>query len=95
MFMSIEPPLSINENIFSDIRDEEIFNEFILQDYVYESGLAGLRPGLLASSMHDVYQCYIKDTKRLDNNMKTYSPDHFKQAGVLAFWLRRFHPVYK
>ncbi len=53
--MSIEPPLSANENIFSDIRDDEMFEKFILQDYIYKSSLADLRLGLLASSMHYTY----------------------------------------
>lgn len=69
------------------------FLEAVRREYVYEAGLAGLRPKFSRSVIHDAFQCYKADIERLVSNMKT-SPDHFKRSGCLAYWLRRHNPVY-
>ena len=87
-------PLWLPKDFFDVIRDEGEFREFALRGYAYDAKIGLLKPKFLAGMMHDVYQCYKKDTERLDHNMPT-SPDHFKCAGFIAYWLRRHPPVYK
>ena len=84
------PPLPAD--FLNHIRDEDKFKEFIRREYVYEAGRCGLEPLLSKAAVHDVHQCYMHDTKRLDEKMDT-SPDHFKHAGFLAYWLRRHKPI--
>ena len=92
MRISIErPPLS--EKFFEVIRDESEFREFVRGEFFYDSAFGCLRPLLLRNIMQDAYQCYIKDTERLEDNMLT-PPDHFKHAGFIAYWLRRHNSVY-
>ena len=84
------PPLP--PDFFNYILKEDKFREFINQEYVYEAGRCGLSPTLSRMAAHDAHQCYLHDIKRLDEKMDT-SPDHFKHAGFLAYWLRRHNPI--
>ena len=90
--ISIESP-PLPDDFFNHILDEGKFREFIRQEYDYEVGRCGLSPRLSRAALHDVHQCYRHDIRRLDKKMKTSSPDHFKHAGFLAYWLRRHNPI--
>ena len=85
------PPLLAD--FFKHILEEDKFREFIGQEYAYEAGRCGLKPKLSNAAVHDAHQCYLHDIKRLDEKMRESSPDHFKHAGFLAYWLRRHNPI--
>ncbi len=43
-----------------------------------------------------MHQCITRDIKRLPESItNSNEPDHFKRAGYIAYWLRRYRPVIK
>lgn len=92
MNISTEPPPLPHNLLEEVIQKEHGFKKYIHQEYTYEAGAGFYELVLSDRVVHDVYECYMEDTKRLDGKMST-TPDHFKRAGVLAYWLRRHNPV--
>lgn len=84
------PPLP--GDILNKISDYAEFVEFVRGGYKQEAEKAYLEPRFSDDLFHDAHQSYLWDIERLENNMHT-SPDHFKQCGHLAYWLRRNSPV--
>lgn len=96
MFPVRDDVLPICDSVLQNIENEDEFNTFIAGEIKYLASLAALEPQFSDSKMHDAYQTWKKDVKRLANDSMpkgNNSPDHFKKAGVLAYWLRRFSPV--
>ena len=98
MIISLKWSPEFDEDFFKNVEDEQkgnhFFHEHIQTEYEYESGQACLFPVVSGSALEDVYACYMDDLKRLDSKMAT-DPDHFKRAGIMAYWLRRHNPVFK
>ena len=82
----------LHDNFFNIIKNKRTFHTHIQKQYEYEMAQGYLVPILSERVIDDVHACYIEDVKRMDSKMKT-SPDHFKRAGVMAYWLRRHNPV--
>ncbi|MBE8159025.1 MAG: hypothetical protein HAW59_06540 [Betaproteobacteria bacterium] len=89
------PP--ITDKIFGEIADLDKFKKFVVTEYKYDAEqMAAFVPRFSDDLFHDAHQAYMWDVERLDGNMKTtpdHSPDHFKRAGLLAYWLRRRSPI--
>ena len=84
---------NIDRAILQNIRkNEEKFGEFVCAEFTHDARYAALVPQYSDDLMHDAYQSYLWDIKRLEDNMDT-KPDHFKICGYLAYWLRRNSPV--
>ena len=92
MIISTEPP-PLTSDFFECITDKGVFKEHILNEYRYEAGLGCYTPRLSESALDDVHACYMEDVMRMDGKMPT-QPDHFKRAGIMAYWLRRHTPVF-
>ena len=83
--------------IFDDPKSFEpkAFIEFVEKRYRNSCEAAGFEPTFSARIV-DIYECWQEDIKRLsENSMHNDSgkPDHFKHAGILAYWLRRLPPI--
>lgn len=71
------------------------FISFVKQLYRKSCLAAGFEP-TFSGKLVDVYECWQEDIKRLSiSSMHDDSgaPDHFKHAGILAYWLRRHSPI--
>ena len=87
---------TISRNVFTNIMQEINFAKFVKEQFEYTVGLAHWFPHFSDSLMHDAYQSWHRDITRMpDDSMQGSSsePDHFKNSGVLAYWLRRFPPA--
>ena len=92
MSINTEPPPLPHNLLEEVIQEEDGFRKYLHQEYAYEAG-AGFYDLLLSDRVvHDVYECYTEDAERLAGKMPTV-PDHFKHAGILAYWLRRHNPI--
>ncbi len=88
------PPFS--RTFFEDIVDEKKFTDFINLEYSYHAALAGYTLDTSPSALWDVHQRITKDIERLSESIEGFKPpDHFKRAGYIAYWLRRYRPVIK
>jgi hypothetical protein len=56
---------------------------------------AGLKPTLSIQRLDEAHGAWCNDLRRVEDREKNLTDglDHYKQAGHLAFWLRRFCPV--
>ncbi len=58
--------------------------------------LEGYELDTSTSVLQDVHQCITRDIGRLSESIKgSKHPNHFKRAGYIAYWLRRYRPVIK
>ena len=98
MIISLERAPELDRDFFKKVEDEDngnrFFQMYIQTEYEYECGQACLYPVISNSALNDVHACYMDDIKRLGSKMAT-DPDHFKRAGIMAYWLRRHNPVLK
>lgn len=84
----------IKSDVFDKIKDDAGFGHLITSEFDQDSCHAFLQPQYSADLLHDAYQSYLWDAKRLKENMpNSCSPDHFKLSGYLAYWLRRNSPI--
>ena len=72
--------------------NENKFGELVYCEFDRDAEYALLEPNYSDDMLHDAYQSYVWDVKRLKGNMGS-KPDHFKVCGFLAYWLRRNSPV--
>jgi hypothetical protein len=56
---------------------------------------AELKPQLSSQRLQEAYGAWLNDLDRVEGREQKLvnGMDHFKQAGHLAFWLRRFSPI--
>lgn len=84
----------INKDVFKKIENEDEFGALIAREFDSYSRHANLSLQYSTDLLHDAYQSYQWDVKRLTENMPdSPSPDHFKLSGCLAYWLRRNSPI--
>ena len=97
MLIPLEQSPEFDKDFFEKVEDEQKGNHFfqthIRTEYEYESGQACLYPVISSSALNDVHACYMDDITRLSKMLT--EPDHFKRAGIMAYWLRRHNPVFK
>ena len=91
------PPLPEGGDFFNRIDDKktgkDVFKYCVFDEYKYEAQFGGYVPKMSESAIEDVHSCYMEDITRMDGKMPT-PPDHFKRAGIIAYWLRRHAPVF-
>ncbi len=88
--------LEITETIFDDMaKNPEEFERHTRKFYTFFCRPCGYEPRLLDARLLDAYVAFRRDKKHMSNSLpdKNSVPDHFKIAGVLVYWLRRFAPV--
>ena len=82
--------------IFQLLQEKDSFDkffQFIEEQYGHTAKReAGLSPVLLESRLQDAFYSWQSDIERMAKEINS-TPDHFKQCGVLAYWLRRCMPV--
>lgn len=94
MIFSEELP-PIGEDIFDQIKNKEAFQSLVMSEFKACAGRAKFKINFSRSRLQDAHQSFARDAERLKDSLPKGSnqPDHFKQAGTLAYWLRRFSPI--
>ena len=91
------PPLPGGGDFFKLIEHaktgKDVFKYCVFDEYQYEAQFGCYVPKMSESAIEDAYSCYMEDIARMDSKMPT-QPDHFKRAGIIAYWLRRHAPVF-
>jgi hypothetical protein len=86
----------IDENTLARILTEfEQFKAFITE-YIDDFALRGARlfPKYSVSRLKDAHHFWTQDIQRISKfSLNGKTPDHFKQAAHLTYWLRRSGPV--
>ena len=92
-----------SENIVDELLDWRGFKEAVTAQAIVSFGEADLEPKLDEEELFAAYKGWLHDMTRIpndsmfnddDSETENVTPDHFKSAGILAYWLRRFPPVY-
>ena len=98
MIISTEPPpLPGGGDFFTSIENTEtgknVFKYCVFNEYHYEAQFGCYVPKMSEGALEDIHACYMEDVTRMVGKMQT-KPDHFKRAGIIAYWLRRHTPVF-
>lgn len=90
--MAMSPPRIPIEDRLAKLQDKDSFR--IIVEYAFKDACkeGHIKPVFSHALMHDAWESFRWDTKRLDDNMSS-KPDHFKICGFAAYWLRRNSPV--
>ena len=84
---------NINHKILQHIlKDKKKFGKFVCAEFTNDAKYAAVVPRYSDDLMLHAYQSYLRDIKRLGNNMDP-NPNHFEICGYLAYWLCRNSPV--
>lgn len=71
------------------------FSAMVRKHYTYVCCAGGYEPVVNDARLEDAFVSYQRDKKHAPKSMPGGgAPDHFKLGGILAYWLRRFAPVY-
>jgi len=73
------------------------FRERVTQHYRHLFAQGSYHPVIQDKRLDDAWKAFRHDKKHLLDSLHSESnnqPDHFKLSGILAYWLRRFAPVY-
>ena len=90
--MKIKAP-PFDAEIFKRLEGEDAFFQFIEEQYAYTAKReAGLGPMICKPRLQDAFHSWQGDILRVRKEIKS-TPDHFKQCGILVYWLRRCIPV--
>lgn len=86
----------ITPEIFDDMAgSKKIFASHIRKHYVALCYGGGYEPRFNEGRLDDAWVSFQRDKKHAARSMPDGgAPDHFKLSGILAYWLRRFAPVY-
>lgn len=88
--------MMINADTLKAIHDDGFeFGKFFVQYVEGAFAKAALKPTISVQRLHEAHGAWRNDLDRVGTNEKNLDEglDHFKQAGHLAFWLRRFCPI--
>jgi len=81
-------------DLFERLSDQNWFKRFLRTQYsiIYLSGR--LRPQIIMNRLDESFELWQKDLVRIRHVEENVGePDHLKQAGHLAYWLRRAAPI--
>lgn len=85
----------IAKTIFDEIQDQHEFRRAVVshaEEFCIDGAM--LIPVVSPSRLCDAHRYWMADIKRLSLSLPNgNSPDHFKQAAHLTYWLRRQGPV--
>ncbi len=90
--------LEIVETIFDDLASSsDNFEIFVRKHYTAFCYEGSYEPQIHEACLKDAHAAFCRDKENMPNSLPDSSstPDHFKMAGVLVYWLRRFAPVYE
>ena len=88
--------LCIDENIFTTLEKFDNFKKIFCESFCYLLSCHGkLDIDFSESRLEDAHQSWCRDSEHLTKSLPKGNdyPDHFKKAGMLAYWLRRSNPV--
>ena len=89
-------PPEITPELFENLsRSLDDFSQHVRKHYTVLCFAGGCEPVFSDGRLEDAWVAFQRDKKHATNSMPDNgNPDHFKLSGVLAYWLRRFAPVY-
>lgn len=87
--------MKITDDCLRRIVERDAFRDFYCSYAAeFSEQYAKLRPRFSARRLFDAHHFWTEDVKRLrDFSLNKKEPDHFKQSGHLAYWLRRSNPI--
>ena len=88
--------IDITADVFDCIKDEAAFYHFVCSQYRRQLRRSGLTPNFTQTRLFQAHEAWVHDIGRMSDTIGDgeNTPDHFKQCGFLAYWLRRFAPVH-
>lgn len=88
--------LEITADIFNQLAEnEDDFASAVRKHGVWLFRQGGCEPILGKSRLHDAWDAFRHDKEDAQSRPPEKGwPNHFQQAGILAYWLCRFAPVY-
>jgi hypothetical protein len=84
----------VTEDTLKEIQDHVVFKREFSAYVDSVCGEVRLVPTLSRSRISDAHQFWLEDLRRIESaDGLSNGLDHFKQCGLLAYWLRRTSPL--